>query len=327
MKDNLIVASKLLGDFNNFLGKRSTTFLTWLDGMLDNILKWHFHLWKEEHEYLGDESKLEIWSMYSRLSRTMDSILREIETRALKERGSFSFFKKLEKHAEKYKKASASYSNYSESLFDTFYQVFFEHIYDSPERYDIWNHYFPKEWKVTKSNLQNLENVISEISLNKFFEWLYDRMRQARVENDYALDDVSNNLFPEVAPILWAKVLIFIFSQYGEDRLRSVIERPWNFGFMGRVKVYRVSQEEEIGRIHAVEEKSTFELAYFLFKEQFSMIKLEGYIKLLEELSYPKESDEERKRLRLHSLFTKMLNFVRDKEQSDLTQSDKNSTP
>ena len=30
-KDNLIIASKLLDDFNNFLDKRSAVFLTWSD--------------------------------------------------------------------------------------------------------------------------------------------------------------------------------------------------------------------------------------------------------------------------------------------------------
>jgi hypothetical protein len=229
MKDNLIIASKLLGDFNNFLDKRSTTFLTRFDGMLDSILQWHFGVWKKEHEYLGQDNKLEEWSMYSDLSRTIDSIFRQIGVRALKEKASFSFFKKLERHAEKYKKESVSSRYYDESLFDTFYQVFFQNIYDSPERFNIWNHYFPKKWKVTKSNLDSSENIITKISLNNFFEWAHDRIWQTSEEKDFPLNDVSTNLFPEVDPILWAKILIFIFAPYSEDRLRSVIERPWNF--------------------------------------------------------------------------------------------------
>ena len=164
MKDNLIIASKLLGDFNNFIDKRSTVFLTWSDKTLDSVLQWHFEVWKKEHEYLIQDKKLDEWSIYSELSRTMDSIFRQIEIRALKERASFSFFNKLKKHAEKYKKESVSSRFYDESLFDTFYQVFFENIYDAPERFDIWDHYFPREWKITKSNLQNSENIISEIS-------------------------------------------------------------------------------------------------------------------------------------------------------------------
>jgi len=133
MKDNLIITSKLLGDFNNLLDKRSTTFLTRIDGMLDSILQWHFGLWKKEHEFLGQDNKLSEWSMYSDLSRTIDSIFQQFEIRALKERGSFSFFKKLERHAEKNKKESVSSHYYVESLFVTFYQVFFQNIHDSPK--------------------------------------------------------------------------------------------------------------------------------------------------------------------------------------------------
>jgi hypothetical protein len=119
MKDNLIIASKLLGDFNNFIDKRSADFITWSDKMLDSVLQWHFEMWKKENEYLSQTNKLDEWGMYSELSRTMDSIFRQIEMRALKDRASFSFFNKLKKHAEKYQKESVSSHLYDESLFNT----------------------------------------------------------------------------------------------------------------------------------------------------------------------------------------------------------------
>jgi len=215
----------------------------------------------------------------------MDSIFLKIEIRALKERASYSFFNKLKNHAKKCKKESVSSHSYNESLFDSFYQVFFQNIYDAPERFDIWEHYFPREWKITKSNLQNSENIISNISLNNFWDWASHRIWQTSKENDFPLDDVSRNLFPDVNPILWSKILMFIISPYGEDRLRSVIERPWNFGFMGRVKVYSGPQEDEIRKMYKKEEINTFDLSYFLFKEQFSKINLESYIGSLEQLS------------------------------------------
>jgi len=95
-----------------------------------------------------------------------------------------------------------------------------------------------------------------------------------------------------------------------------VIERPWNFGFMGRVKVFIGDQENEIKQMHKDEEINTFDLSYLLFKEQFSKIKLESYIKSLEQLSYPEKSMEESKKLRLQKLFTKMLDFVKSTEPS-----------
>jgi hypothetical protein len=86
---------------------------------------------------------------------------------------------------------------------------------------------------------------------------------------------------------------------------------------MGRVKVSWGPQEDEIRKMHKDEGIKTFDLSYFLFKEQFSKSNLESYIKSLEQLSYPKESEEDGKRLRLHSLFSKMLGFVEETESSD----------
>lgn len=321
-KCNLAIASKLLSDFNNFLDKRSTEFLTLSDGTLDNTLQWHFEVWGKEYEYLGRNTELTTWTIYNELSRTLDSILRKIEIRALKNSVSFSFFKKLENHAEKYKKESVSSHYYVESLFDTFYQVFFQNIYLATERYDIWNHYFPSQWKVTKSYLENSENIISGISLKKFLEWANGRIWQASGEKDFSLNDISTNLFPEADPVLWAKILIFVFSPYGEDRLRSVVEKPWNFGFMGRVKVYNTSQDDEIRKMDEDEEElNTFDLSYILFKKEFSKINLMSYLKSLEQLLYPENSVEESKRLQLHRLFTKMLSSIQQDQSQSQSQS------
>jgi len=311
MEDKLIIASKLLGDFSNFIDKRSTDFSTWSDKMLDSVMQWHFYVWEKEHKYLGQENKLDEWGMYGDLSRTLDSIFRHIEIRTLKERSSFTFFKKLERHAEYYKKISVSGRSYAEYLFNTFYQIFFENIYDAPERFSIWNHHFPVEWKITKSNLQSPENIISKISLNNFIGWASNRIFKTNKEIDYALNEVSSNLFPEVDPILWANILIFIVSPYGEDRLASIIERPWNFGLMSRFKVFSGGEEDKIKKMHENEEINTFDLSYLLFKEEFSKINLDNYIKSLEQLSYEKDSKEERKRLRLIYLFNKMYDYAK----------------
>jgi len=270
-------------------------------------------MWKKEHEYLGKKDKREEWSIYSDLSRTIDSIFQHIEMRSLKDRASYSLFSKLERHAEKYEKESVSSRYYDVYLFQTFYQVFFQNIYDSPERFNIWNNYFPGKWKVTKSNLQSSENTISRITLNNFLEWASDRIWNTSEEKDFPLNDVTTNLFPEVDPTLWALILIFIFSPYGDDRISSVIERHWKFGFMGRFRVYSGDQEDEIRRMHDDEEKNTFELSDLLFGQQFSESNLEIYIRSLEKLSlsYSEESVEARKRLRLHALFTKMLHFLK----------------
>lgn len=315
-KDDLIIVSKLLGDFSSFIDKRSSFILTWQGEVLDRLLQWHFEMWEKEHEYLNEDNKEKVkaWAIYSGLSRNLDLIFQHIETRALKERNSFLFFDKLKKHAEKYKKKSISSFHYSRYLCDSFYKVLFENIHDAPEKFDVWEHYFPKEWKITKNNLQDSENIISSISYKIFMNWAMPRIMQTKEEYDFTLDEVSSELFPEVDPILWSKILIFVFSPYSDvnDKLRYVIEKRWTFGSMGRAKAY--SGEDELSKMYKDEEINTFDLACFLFQVRFSKINLETYIEMLEKFSYAEGSKEESKRLRMHNLFAQMLNFMKNAE-------------
>ena len=55
------------------------------------------------------------------------------------------------------------------------------------------------------------------------------------------------------------------------------------------------------------EKKNTFELAYLLFKENFSKENLEKYIKSLQELKYKENSEKENKRLELLNIFNEMM--------------------
>jgi len=325
--ENLKTKSKLIGDFDAFINSRSIVLLMWPNGAFPKILEWHFKIWEKKYKYLTRKDKK--WIDYSEVSGTLDSIFQKIEERALKERQSFSFFETFKKHVEKYKRQfvesedkSEKYyyidSLFSDSLFSIFYRVFFENIESSPERYDIWEHYFPKEWKITKNNLTSKEKVISRISLHNFLNWAQERIWQAKKDFDRNLDDVVCNLFPEVDPIIWAKILIFVFSPYSENRVKSVIERPWNFGFVGRIRTYydhsedneeesRKKMSEMMSSAEKKEANNTFELAYLLFHDQFSEKNLEKYISNLKELKYDKESKEEDKRLSLLSIFEKML--------------------
>jgi hypothetical protein len=323
MKNNLSLVSKLLRDFDNFVGNRSTACLIWpegVKGIIGIILEWDFEVWAKEYEYLDKEDKLMEWGVYSNISRILDSIFRQIALRALKDRGSSSFFRSFTAHAEKYKEESISGHYYIDTLFITFHIVFFENIETSPDRFAIWDYYFPKEWKVTTGNFKKKENIISRVLLRYFLDWAERRIWQAKEEFDKELNDVSSNLFPETDPILWARLLIFLFSPYGEDRMKSVIERPWNFGFIGRITIARFQEGfEMISEQKRLETMNTFELAYLLFRKEFSKDNLEKYIESLKNLKYQQESDREKKRLELLEIFTEMLKFVIKEESRDST--------
>jgi len=325
-KKNLKITAKLLNDFYNFINNRSIFFLAVIKEIFPKLLEWHFEIWQEEYKRLDKEEELGEWINYSEMSRIMDSILNNIEERSLKEKRVFSFFNYFKTHSENHKKEFIKIDNeeyyYAESLFNIFYPVFFKNIAKLQSRYIIWKHYFPKEWEITKNNLEDKENVISKISLNMFLKWAQERIWQVQATPDWDLDEVSRNLFPELNPRLWAIILIFFHTPYGDNRVKSVIERSWNFGFIGRVsRLYPgdiADKEEESKRktikmvqsAEKVERKNTFELTYLLFKDQFSKENLGKYIKSLKELKYKEEPKKENKRLRLLDAFNEMLKFL-----------------
>jgi hypothetical protein len=306
---NLVTAGKLLGDFSMFLHNRSDSFLL-RNEVLCYALILNYNAWVKESRYLEKEDKQEEWALYSELSRITNSIIGTIEAKALSGRCAFSFFKEMQSHINEHKAQIESSQYYAEALLRPFYQIFLDQIYTSPDRHNIWNHYFPSELKVTKSNLENVAVLVSNISLNSYIDWASTRIWDSTENKDFALDDVSKNLFPEVDPIIWARLLIFVFSPYGENRLRSVVERPWSFGFFGRTKVYGSIQKDLIRASYTTEASNTYELAFYIFNDIFSKPNLENYIELLEHLVYQEETVEERKRRALITIFTNMLEFI-----------------
>lgn len=309
-KDNLRLASKLLGDFSSFLGNRSTFFLLKPNGIFKTILKWHFDVWKKEHEYLNQTKKSDQWFIYSELYRILDLIVEQMEVSVLKDEvgTAYPFVKILKEHVDCYKNFFLDdHHSYADSLFNTFYRVFFGDFELSKVGHDILRNFFPEEWKITKSNMEDTKNIIAKISLQYYLEWAQRRIWQPKGDFDAALNDISTNLFPETNPILWAMILIFLFSPYGENRVASVVETTWNFGLIGRVQVG--GDWETIRRNSESEESKTLALAYYLFKEEFAKDKIQSYIVSLTKLTYDKASKEESRRLQLLHLFEKLLAF------------------
>jgi len=205
---------------------------------------------------------------------------------------------------------------YISYLFDLFYRVFFKSIekIDFSAKHVIWDQCFPKEWKISITNLADKRNkLFSNLSLRCFINWAQHRINQAEEEKDFVLGDVSINLFPEVDPRLWAEFLIFVFSG-SKDRVKLAIEKPWNFGFVERVRLYpgEIGSEEMLKKMSKdieIEKQKTYELAHYIFKE-FSKENITEYIKEIENLKYQIESPEEDRRLKLLNDFKEMLSYI-----------------
>ncbi len=324
-KRNLKIISKLLNDFYNFINERSISALQ-TELAFIRILEWHFKTWQNKYifikKYLDNKNKNKIKSFlnYSEVLRVLDSILNTIEERSLKAEDTFyPFIIHFKKHAEKYKDELVENGNkhfYISYLFEHFYGVFFKNIekLDFSVKHFIWDQCFPKEWKISKTNLADEKNkLFSNLSLRCFINWALQRISQAKEEKDFVLGEVLSNLFPEVEPNLWAKFLIFVFSvSIPKDRVKLAIEKPWNFGFISRIKMYPV--EISNGEMHKKkfeedskkERQKTYELACYLFKNEFSKENLEKYIKSLKELKYD-EPNKEKRRLEFLNIFNEIM--------------------
>ena len=309
--NNLVTASKLINDFDNFISNRSSIFISRIDGSLVTILEWHFDSWEKESEYVNSDAVLNTWATYNNLSRALVSIFEKIEIRAISERlSAYSFFKILGDHIMKHINEPTATNNYCETVLDDFYRVFFSHISDSADKHNIWRHNFPLKWKVNIANLTSDEHILPYTTLNNYLSYSSDRIANPIEGMDYNLDEITRNIFPEVDPILWAKILIFLFSPYGENRAKSVIERPWNFGVFGRTHVYSTDSVSIREKVFKTEEAATLELATILFKEDLSTANLDMYLEELESLKYDDESEYGKKRKRLLSLFKSMKSYV-----------------
>ncbi len=322
-KNSLEITSKLLNDFNKFIDERSIILLVVPENAFPKILEWHFKVWQNKYiyikKYLEDKDKSKSYLNYSEILRVLHSILSNIEERSFKEQHAFPFFIHFKKHAKKYKDELVGNGNkhyYISYLFDLFYKAFFKYIEQAnfSEMEPIWDQCFPEEWKISKITLADKENkFFSNLSLRCFINWALHRISQAKEEKDFVLGEVSSNLFPEVEPNLWAKFLVFRFSG-SKDRVKLAIEKPWNFGFINRVKFYPGEPgNEEMHKKKSedteIEMRKTYELACYIFKE-FSKENIAQYIKEIKNLEYPKESNEENEKIELLDIFNGMLEYL-----------------
>ena len=323
-KGNINTLVRLLSDFSNSIEKRSPYVS--VHKVFPKVLEWNLIAWKYYWTNFSEGEERNEFTSWVMLRQVLSDIIKKIGECALLQRLLFStlFLDHFKKHIETSKDVQIIVGNrerhYIEDLFRLFYKLVFEKVAGSDESDDFWSS-FPHEWKVTKSNLLSKENRIARISYEIFIKWAAQRI-QASQTSDPQLNDVAQNLFPEVHPEMWAVALIFVFSPYSpENRIKSVVERPWIFGYPSRVFAFSGEKkiEEIMGEQRAQEEielKNTNELILLLFKEVFTEQLLNEYIKQANELKYPDDSAENRRKLQLLKLFYGLLATIEKKNSS-----------
>ncbi len=297
------VLPKLLEGFSSNIQNRNKIFILVFPEFFPKILEWHYQFWKIQFSKFAKdkeertETGIDIKTFES--DHIVDQIIRYVTKEALTGNtgNAFSYFGHLKKHIDKYETEQIVGDKhiyvYVEHL--PIYNDILEQLPKSQEAYSIWEHYFPTEWKITVSNLKN--HIEARIWLNRFLEWSRSRMWNEGKEWDKDLDEVSKELFPSVDPIIWAKIVAFALRPWSGSRIKEIIEKEQNFGYVGRIFTgWGDDVESNFAQQHIEQRNETIRTALFVFGGIFTAQNLTQWLSEINDLNYAEDSDEYRRK-------------------------------
>lgn len=301
-KEKWDILPKLLEGFLNNIQNRNKIFILVFPEFFPKVLEWHFIFWKRQFLKFAkdkeDRNETEVDIKTFEADHIVDQIIRYVTKEALTGNtgNAFSYFKHLEDHVDKHATEQIVGSQHTYVYIEhlPIYNDILDQLPKSREAYDIWGHYFPAKWKITISNLK--DHIVSRVWLNRFIEWSRSRIWSEGKEWDKDLDEVSKELFPSVDPIVWAKILAFVMRPWSGSRIQAMVEKDQNFGYIGRIFTgWGDGVETDFARQNEEQLKETINMALFIFGGIFSIANLDQWQSELNNLSYPKDSDEYRK--------------------------------
>ncbi|MDF1553875.1 MAG: hypothetical protein P1P84_12470 [Deferrisomatales bacterium] len=210
---------------------------------------WALSLWTLSH----NRGRFWQWNFYHR--ELLQAVVKALLSNAM---GPYKLFDVLAAHIYDYEAqvqaggdsaTTREHVRYVSVILDSFCSVFFQQIEAAPASHDIWNRYFPEEWKITADNYKNTP---SRILCGVFVKWALDRMRPRGEEFDKDLSEVINGLFPKVDQSLFPAFLLWLFTH----DIKATIKRERTFHIM-RVEVSFVGdgEKEDIERLFNQAEK------------------------------------------------------------------------
>jgi hypothetical protein len=225
---------------------------------------------------------------------------------------AFDFFKNFREFAE-----GLNNEELQKFLLSFDETILFEEIPNSPEESFIWSDFYPEEWKFTYENLVEKKNKVALSLFHKFLEWGHNRMLNGEAVNK-ELDNVADNLFPDVDPIIWARILEFKFAPCVRDKhLAYVIGKTGNFGLGKSYKVQDWTDDEQARMQRLADEdeaqmKETVKLTNGI--GLFNVKSLEDALKEVAELEKNRDlTDREKRKLAQHKvIFTRLKQDLDD---------------
>jgi len=275
--------------------------------ILPKVFEWHKKFWKAEHNWVGRENLKDkiIRSIsdkyFPTLKKWISVALQKIfakdylfwnwhyfqqdflpvVTKILLKDG-YRLFDCFKKHIDEvYAKMEETQNddekqelwNYISGLFGSFCKVFFENVNSVPSGFDIWEHYFPQDWKITHGNS---EKKIPRIILHEFLQWAQPRIFKKK-ESDYdeELSDVANGLFPNAHSELFPVFLVLLFA----TEIKYAIKKEPSFSLINTgISYSEKKSDQEIQQMFAEQSKSqkaeTIDIIFDYFSNSWRYLKI-----------------------------------------------------
>lgn len=305
--------------FHPSLKELNTFFITSRE-IFENLLKLHREIWVKQKKTINQDNLLERWGNYNMCEGLLEvMVFTSIFERALRGHDAFMFFHVFEAHV----KTNHGNKEYVIHLMRRFFGSLFAKAGKASEMYDIWHHFFPSDWKITIAGLRNTQDPIPGIALEEFFHWAVSKISEGKDEYDSVLEDANLNLFSDTDPVMWARILTIVTMAHGGSPMESVINHPWNFGSIGRMRSYTGHGSEsdkdiwkrmsEVWREQEeVEANYTVDLALLVFGRLFTR---DNIAKFIEELKNFNANDDQRLEAKKRML-EEILNKINTKLQT-----------
>lgn len=179
---------------------------------------------------------------------------------------------------------------YIQQLFNsTICDTFFQHIGNAKSSFDIWQHAFPQQWKITLKSMRE-NNLIAILWFEKFIHWVDFTNEQLRK----SINELISGLFPEIFPEWWGQILVFPLMKkwHNENRSEILIEIDMSF-LRDRVRGFSTLSLAEVDRLQTQEmeneQRAAIKLASYtmpkLFPQDFNSEKLTQHINQLRSLT------------------------------------------
>lgn len=261
--------------YSHYFDKRLFFFPKDREIFLQNILSWY----KDFHDKIQDPDCL-------MTKIALENIIRK-SIKYFMNRYSELVFKVIQQHL---KDKDSKYID--ELMCSCICRTFFNNIASSPESEVIWgvgeSGYFPDEWKVTLSNLNDKSNFMSKVWLKNFIMW------KVSIDNDSLsknLNNIIKGLFPDVDPREWEYLLNFL--QYPNDMFSLLNQNMFVVSLRARAGWYdgKTNLEDQWQKEMKKEENNAYSLFIHLFKSNFNKELLNINIERLEREDFEGMSD------------------------------------